>query len=139
MIHKPAIKYKYLYSVNCASVTIGTIGFCACHSCSEFEGDCDLHFQCKNGLKCGSNNCPDSFGFEKHSDCCYVATVGSEDFCTADEPCDVHEGDCDSNDECKSHLFCGSKNCPGYLGLNSSVDCCVPKGEIIILVISLSL
>ena len=40
----------------------------------------------------------------------------------------MHEGDCDSNNECKSHLFCGSNNCPSSLGTSISVDCCEPKG-----------
>ena len=70
-----------------------------------------------------------------HTDCCYDATVGAEDFCTTDEPCKVDEGDCDSNDECKSHLFCGSNNCPDSLGFSSSVDCCEPKGDKTLLVI----
>ena len=107
----------------------GKIGFCACHSCSELEGDCDFDNQCQKGLRCGSNNCPVSFGFDMHTDCCYSTSIGSEDFCTTDEPCEVDEGDCDSNDECKSHLFCGSNNCPGSLGFSSSVDCCEPKGD----------
>ena len=41
----------------------------------------------------------------------------------------MDEGDCDSNHECKSHLFCGSNNCPGALGFLSSVDCCEPRGD----------
>ena len=86
-------------------------------------GDCDSNDQCKENLRCGSNNCLDSFGFNAHTDCCYT------DFCTTDEPCEVDKGDCDSNDECKNHLFCGSRNCPSSLGFLSSADCCEPKGE----------
>ena len=86
-------------------------------------GDCDSNDQCEEGLRCGSNNCPASFGFNANTDCCYT------DFCTTDEPCEVDKGDCDSNDECKNHLFCGSKNCPSSLGLLSSADCCQPKGD----------
>ena len=123
-----------LFSVNCANVINGQIGFCACHSCSELEGDCDFDDQCQEGLRCGSNNCPASFGFDAHTDCCYDAKVGAEDFCTTDEPCKVDEGDCDSNEECKSHLFCGSNNCPDSLGFSSSVDCCEPKGNKTLLV-----
>ena len=106
------IKNIDLFSVNCANVINGKLGFCACHSCSELEGDCDFNDQCQEGLICGSNNCQDSLGFDAQTDCCYVANVGDEDFCTTDEPCEADEGDCDSNDECKSHLFCGSNNCP---------------------------
>ena len=118
--------YIYL-SVNCANVINGKIGFCACKSCSNFEGNCDFDDQCLDGLRCGTNNCLDLFGFDTNTDCCYSAIVGDEDFCSIDEPCEINEGDCDSNDECKNHLFCGSKNCLDSLVL-SSVDCCEPKG-----------
>ena len=118
-----------LFSVNCATVINGEIGLCACHSCSELEGDCDFDHQCQEGLSCGSNNCPTSFGFDAHTDCCYKAVVGTEDFCSTDQPCKVDEGHCDSDDECESHLFCGSNNCPDSLGFLPSVDCCEPKGN----------
>ena len=127
--------YLDLFPVNCANVINGKIGFCSCHSCSELEGDCDFDDQCQEGLRCGSNNCLAFFGFDAHTDCCYDAKVGAEDFCTTDEPCEVDEGDCDSNEECKSHLFCGSNNCPDSLGFLSSVDCCEPKGDKTLLVI----
>ena len=123
-----------LLSVHCANVINGKIGFCACHSCSELEGDCDFHYQCQEGLTCGSNNCPASFGYDAYTDCCYDVTNGDENFCTKDKPCDVDEGDCDSNEECNDHLFCGSNNCPDFLGFLSSVDCCEPKGDRILLV-----
>ena len=92
-------------------------------------GDCDSNDQCKESLRCGSNNCLDSFGFDVHTDCCFTAIVGDDDFCSTDEPCEVNEGDCDSDDECKSNLFCGSNNCPDSLRVLSSIDCCEPKGD----------
>ena len=125
----PQKTYLDLFSVNCANVINGKIGFCACKSCSNFEGNCDFDDQCLDGLRCGTNNCLDLFGFDTNTDCCYSAIVGDEDFCSIDEPCEINEGDCDSNDECKNHLFCGSKNCPSSLGLLSSADCCEPKGD----------
>ena len=118
-----------MLSVNCAIISNGRIGFCACHSCSHLEGDCDFDYQCQEGFRCGTNNCDDSFGFDTHTDCCYDANIGSEDFCSTDEPCELDEGDCDSDDECKSHLFCGSDNCPTLLGFSSSIDCCEAKGN----------
>ena len=118
-----------LFLVNCDNIINGKIGFCTCHSCSEDEGDCNLDNECQDGLRCGNNNCPDSFGFDAHTDCCYDASLGSVDFCSVDEPCEADEGDCDSHDECKSHLYCGINNCPNSLGFLSSVDCCEPKGE----------
>ena len=65
----------------------GDIGFCACQSCFENEGDCDFHYHCQNGLRCGSNNCPASLGFNSNTDCCYDAAVGDDDFCTIENPC----------------------------------------------------
>ena len=118
-----------LFTVNCANVFNGKIGYCACQSCTERQGDCDFNYQCQGSLKCGSNKCPAFFGFDAHIDCCYDASIGAEDFCTTDEPCEVNEGVCDSNDECKNHLFCGTNNCLGSLGFSSSIDCCVSKGS----------
>ena len=125
----------YFCLVNCVTVLNGEIGFCSCHSCSNLKGDCDFNNQCNEGLRCGSNNCPDSFGFVSHTDCCYTVVQGDDDFCTIDEPCGVNEGDCDSNDECKNHLFCGSNNCLGTLDFLSASDCCEPKGYKTLLVI----
>ena len=111
----------------------GDIGYCACkQSCTENEGDCDLNYQCKDGYRCGSNNCPNSYGFDSNTDFCYVAIIGDENFCTVDNPCAADEGDCDYNDECQTKLFCGSNNCPHYLGVSSSVDCCEPQGKLLL-------
>ena len=117
------------FSVDCTNIINGQIGFCACHPCSDLMGDCDSSKQCQEGHRCGSNNCLASFGFDVHTDCCYLAKVGDEDFCTADEPCEINEGNCDSNAECRNHLYCGSNNCHVSLGFLSSIDCCEPKGK----------
>ena len=113
------------------TTTNGGFGFCSCQSCSENEGDCDFHSHCQGDLKCGSNNCPDSYGFDSNTDCCYAFVIGTEDFCWIGLPCDADEGDCDSDDECRSYLFCGSNNCPDSLGVSPEVDCCEPKGKTI--------
>ena len=111
------------FSVDCENINnAGDIGYCACYSCSENEGDCDTHDECQNGLFCGSSNCPISFG-NPEADCCYKPTLGSEHFCAAGIPCGENEGDCDSHDECQNGLFCGLGNCPESLG-GSEVDCC---------------
>ena len=57
--------------VNCATASNGYDEFCYCNICSENEGDCDAHDECKDGLACGSNNCPASLGFDSEVDCCY--------------------------------------------------------------------
>ena len=38
-------------------------------------------------------------------------------------PCEVDEGPCVLDDECKDNLFCGYKNCPALFG-NHDANCC---------------
>ena len=122
------------FSVHCAKVKIGEIGFCACNRqlqpCSENEGDCDSDNQCQQGQRCRSNSCPPSLGFDNNTDCCQIANKGDEDFCTIDEPCGVDEGDCDGNDDCRNDLVCGSDNCPDSQGNSTTTDCCEHKGNL---------
>ena len=93
--------------------------------CGTDDGDCDIHDECKDGLVCGSNNCPDSLGFHSEFDCCYHPIIGDEHFCTIDNPCAVGEGDCDSKNECQTNLFCDTINsCQTNLGFASDVNCC---------------
>ena len=42
--------------------------------------------------------------------------------CTVQSPCAVGEGDCDSNNQCKGDLVCGTDNC-GH-EFPSTADCC---------------
>ena len=122
---------KLILTVKCNTVNIGQIGYCACkQSCSENEGDCDFNYQCQDGHRCGSNNCPDSYGFDINTDCCYVPIVGDEHFCSVEYPCGADDGDCDFDEECQSELFCGSNNCPNSLGVSSLLDCCEPQGKL---------
>ena len=104
--------------------------FCTIHNpCADKEGDCDTDDMCEEGLRCGINNCPASLSYDSEVDCCYFSIAGDDDFCTADNPCGIDEGDCDSNDECQTNLFCDKVNsCPAYLGFNSDVDCCFVGG-----------
>ena len=100
------------------------------YQCGTDQGDCDTHDECQDGLFCGSNNCPDSLGFHSEFDCCYVPTIGDEHFCTTENPCAVDEGDCDSNDECQTNLFCyPGVSCQAYLGFASDVNCCSSGSE----------
>ena len=104
---------------------VGDENFCTSENqCGVDEGDCDTHDECQDGLRCGSNNCPDSLGFHYEFDCCYQPPVGDEHFCTNTNPCGEDEGDCDSHDECHNNQFCGYKNCPDSLGFASNIDCC---------------
>ena len=56
--------------VNCATLSNGDVGYCSCNTCTENEGDCDVHNECQGGFDCGSNNCPASLGFDSETDCC---------------------------------------------------------------------
>ena len=48
-----------------------------------------------------------------------------EGCCTKDNPCEVNEGDCDSNEDCKGDLRCGQANCDAEkFGIKSKTDCC---------------
>ena len=92
-------------------------------------GDCDFDFQCLVGLRCRSNKCPSSLGFDSNTDCCHKPTLGDEDYCTTDEPCALDEGHCNGNDECKNGLVCGLSNCPDSFGDLSSINCCEDKSK----------
>ena len=113
--------------------------FCTTENqCGIDQGDCDTHDECQDGLTCGSNNCPDSLGFHSAFDCCYVPTIGDENFCISEIPCGINEGDCDSNNECQTNLICDIENsCPAHLGFASDVNCCsnIIGGKFIYLVI----
>ena len=103
----------------------GDIGYCACkQSCTENEGYCDYNYQCQDGHRCGSNNCPDLYGFGFNTDCCYIAMVGDEDFCTFEYPCEADEGDCDSNDECQIGLICDTSQDCSIFDKSYDVHCC---------------
>ena len=58
--------------------------------------------------------------------------------CSKDNPCNIGEGDCDTDDDCMSHLICGntgdgSNNCKiqfPYSGSSwiKTADCCIEPG-----------
>ena len=110
----------------CYMPALGDEHFCSpINTCGDNEGDCDSSDECRNNYFCGSNNCPDSLGFDSELDCCYLPAAGDEHFCTTDNPCAIDEGDCDSNSECEANLVCDiTISCPSYLGFASDVNCC---------------
>ena len=122
--------------------------------CDVGEGGCSRSYECKQGLKCGTNNCCKGFvgsdwnwgnnwemvksgkcGFwGPTDDCCYdPICIGGDSCCTKEFPCGVGEGDCDNDNECEEGLKCGDDNCnPCPEGMDCSEfetddDCCVPK------------
>ena len=44
--------------------------------------------------------------------------------CTPSNQCDIREGDCDSDNDCRGNLKCGVNNCPANRKFSSSDDCC---------------
>ena len=94
--------------------------------CSEGHGGCYSDEDCKDGLRCGRNNCGPAY---KSKDCCMVddnrctAESHSWDCCTVDNTCAVGRGDCDSDDECDNGLVCGKNACGS--GYRLGMDCCV--------------
>ena len=111
----------------CYQPTVGDEHFCTSDNpCAIDEGDCDSVDECQTNLFCDiSISCPAYLGFATDMNCCYQPTAGDENFCTTADPCSVDEGDCDTNNECQSNLFCDiTISCPAYLGFASNVNCC---------------
>ena len=51
--------------------------------------------------------------------------------CSANRKCGLGEGDCDSDDQCKGDLVCGTDNCSAFIsGADQEADCCVKPGSI---------
>lgn len=79
--------------------------------CDVGEGDCDSDSQCRQGLRCASN-VGSSYGFPADYDVCVSATTPydpsnlSNSFCSSSAPCDIGQGDCDGDAECKPGLVC---------------------------------
>ena len=48
----------------------------------------------------------------------------SADACSLTNQCNVDEGHCQSDDECKGYLKCGHNNCPAELGHHTKTRCC---------------
>ena len=47
------------------------------------------------------------------------------DCCSADIPCGLGEGDCDTDDECAGDLVCGTNNCINEgTDFTPQADCC---------------
>jgi len=95
--------------------------------CNVNEGDCDSDDECAGSYVCGKDNCP----WGDKDDCCSLRCSGENDgCCTKEKPCNVGEGDCDSDNQCAGSLVCGEDNCPWGDG----DDCCVkevcPEGGI---------
>lgn len=103
-----------------------------CHPgcpCDHGEGDCDIDADCKPGLIC-LHDAGFAFGFEDNevdvcSNQCPTLGVGAWNYCSPLCPCDVGEGDCDSDAECMPGLVCNRDIGPAF-GWDREVDVCEP-------------
>ena len=70
----PREKYDAtLLSKNYIYKLLGHFGGCtSSNPCAEDEGDCDSDSQCKEGLKCGTDNCPANSTYWPTDDCCFA-------------------------------------------------------------------
>ena len=117
--------------VNDIKCTEGYTDWSCCstnNKCSEGRGDCDDDNECKEGLKCGLDNCGKDFPTSGY-DCCYdpltkcTAVDTDWDCCSESNKCAAWRGDCDSDSQCEEGLKCGVNNC-GTDFPKTSYDCC---------------
>ena len=109
---------------------LGHFGGCSSSiPCPEDEGDCDKDSQCKEGLKCGINNCLVELQYEPFFDCCYKPCEGN-DCCSADHLCGMNEGDCNFDHQCQFGLRCGYNNCPTNSSYLPTDNCCYKLTEL---------
>ena len=116
----------------------GTDGCCTKdNQCDVGEGDCHRDGDCKEGLKCGVNNCAKCVMgawtatgcglWTINSDCCYdpnnMVCNGGDSCCqNINGKCGIGEGDCDYDSHCKDGLKCGTDNCMDVCKIGG-VDC----------------
>ncbi len=97
-----------------------------CGPCAEGEGDCDSDSECMSGLYCISNVGGD-YGWTWNVDVCQSSSCpwspGDYAYCRDCGPCAEGEGDCDSDSECMSGLYCVN-NVGATYGWAWGVDVC---------------
>lgn len=104
--------------------------------CGILEGDCDTDSECGGRLVCGFNT---GLAVNRHKswDICVLPDIPgcaefdddnlSFAFCTAACPCNLMEGDCDNDAQCRGTLVCGHDLGVelGYGVANQAMDFCV--------------
>merc|ERR1712150_52209 len=113
--------------------------------CSEGQGDCDVHEDCKPGLMCGSRgNCNTGTAWTTKIEhmlmnCCTKPDTSncdprahpilSDGCCHPRNPCGEGQGDCDHDHDCLPGLKCGSCDFGFSWGtfFAPGADCCVKK------------
>jgi hypothetical protein len=113
--------------------TPGSGLFNRCHpgcQCDHAEGDCDTDNDCLPGLVC-LHDAGFAFGYNDDevdvcSTVCPDRGVGSWNYCSPECPCDIGEGDCESDADCEAGLRCTSDIGPAF-GFQREVDVCEPR------------
>jgi hypothetical protein len=106
--------------------------FNRCHpgcQCDHGEGDCDTDNDCLPGLVC-LHDPGAAFGYEDDevdvcSNVCPTLGIGAWNYCSPGCPCDIGEGDCESDSDCLPGLRCTSDIGPSF-GFQREVDVCEP-------------
>merc|ERR1712141_979268 len=94
----------------CSACTCNTKGSI---SCSKTDGTCHC-YEGYSGVNC--DTC--SIGYIlSNNDTCTIKE------CSSIDPCGVNKI-CHNDNECQNEHKCGTDNCPSFLGLESSADCC---------------
>jgi hypothetical protein len=107
--------------------------FNRCHpgcQCDHGEGDCDTDNDCLPGLVC-LHDPGAAFGYEDDevdvcSNVCPTLGVGAWNYCSPGCPCDIGEGDCETDSDCRPGLRCVSDIGPAF-GFQREVDVCEPR------------
>merc|ERR1712141_450727 len=98
------------------------------NQCNAGEGDCDSDADCFGEGECNNSldNC-NGATYDATDDCC--ACLGGDTCCTPENPCNVAEGDCDSDADCKGEAQCHNclDNCKGE-SFDDTDDCCACLG-----------
>lgn len=101
------------------TLTNGEWQYCStqgCGPCGVGKGDCDSDADCAAGLVCASNTGA-KYGLPPDMDVCEAPSnpvctkqLGDWDYCSdpACGPCQIRQGDCDSDAECGTGLICVS-------------------------------
>jgi hypothetical protein len=112
--------------------TPGNDLFNYCHPgcpCDHGEGDCDTDADCRPGLVCLQDPGA-AFGYEDGevdvcSNVCPTLGIGAWNYCSPQCPCDIGEGDCDTDADCLPGTRCLRQTGPAF-GYQRGIDVCEP-------------
>jgi hypothetical protein len=99
--------------------------------CQIGQGDCDSDRECASGLVC-KHDVGAKYGFSPDIDVCErpsgpTLPLGHANYCPENGPCQIGQGDCDSDRECVSGLVCKHDVGAKY-GFSPDIDVCEKPG-----------